>query len=626
VALGGGTSRQKQYGVVDSPDLVFSDLTDWSVVEPNGFPDYRYNDREIIRAFADNAAPTFEFLVSHGVTFVEKAPDNAGAGATGNSAPRENHAAPLEWPLVQTGKPVDPSAARTGSSGIGVIRPLEASARTLGVEILLEHRMTAIVREHPSSGRVLGITVSTEGGTVNIRARKGVVIATGGSSSNVNFRRMFDPRLTEEYCGVAGEPYTSQDASGELAAMAVGASLWGGFNQTAEFGQHLTKPGRIGCQYGYSTLTWEPGSPIFHRARAVGLRVASYQNVIVVNKAGLRFYDETVAQYTQNSYGMIKDYVPHNWRNAANITYNPRNYLNAALAGVPGEAVNGGGPIWAVFDADAVTREKWTVAPPYVDTAAGFFFSAGSIEELAGRIVNKYQTPPMPAAALERTVARYNGFVDSGTDEDFGKPEPRYKIQTPPFYAAWATPVLHDARVGLRINAKCQVVDMQGQVIPGLYARAAPPVRARVLRTEVSQRRNAARRGWSASLAPVYDGQAPDTCPICPQTLAFSLRPRTERSTLLLSASLRRTNRTSTPTDRHPCSHRWNDFLHCVFSSSVTCGRILWRWICWKRSSSDDRSSPCCSSAHTRRSTTPPNRSAAAPKTSCRFRIRKSSC
>jgi FAD binding domain len=41
VALGGGTSRQKRYGVVDSPDLVFSDLTDWSVVEPNGFPDYR---------------------------------------------------------------------------------------------------------------------------------------------------------------------------------------------------------------------------------------------------------------------------------------------------------------------------------------------------------------------------------------------------------------------------------------------------------------------------------------------------------------------------------------------------------------------------------------------------------
>lgn len=38
VPLGGGTSLQKKYGIEDSPDLVFRDLTDWSVVEPNGFP------------------------------------------------------------------------------------------------------------------------------------------------------------------------------------------------------------------------------------------------------------------------------------------------------------------------------------------------------------------------------------------------------------------------------------------------------------------------------------------------------------------------------------------------------------------------------------------------------------
>ena len=50
VPLGGGTSVQKKYGIMDSPDLLFRDLTDWSVVEANGFPDYRYNDREIIRS------------------------------------------------------------------------------------------------------------------------------------------------------------------------------------------------------------------------------------------------------------------------------------------------------------------------------------------------------------------------------------------------------------------------------------------------------------------------------------------------------------------------------------------------------------------------------------------------
>ena len=43
VPLGGGTSVQQKYGIADSPDLLFRDLTDWSVVGPNGFPDYRCN-------------------------------------------------------------------------------------------------------------------------------------------------------------------------------------------------------------------------------------------------------------------------------------------------------------------------------------------------------------------------------------------------------------------------------------------------------------------------------------------------------------------------------------------------------------------------------------------------------
>src|SRR5258707_6413330 len=123
VALGGGTSRQKKYGVVDSPDLLYSDLTDWSVVEPNGFPDYRYNDKEIIRAFADESAKTYEWMVEHGVVFVEKAPDTLGGHACGNSAPRESHAAPMAWALVQNGGPLPSAKASDSSSRGGLVRP-----------------------------------------------------------------------------------------------------------------------------------------------------------------------------------------------------------------------------------------------------------------------------------------------------------------------------------------------------------------------------------------------------------------------------------------------------------------------------------------------------------------------
>ena len=51
--------------------------------------------------------------------------------------------------------------------------------------------------------------------------------------------------------------------------MAIGASLWGAYNQTGEFGDRLTKAGRIGCQYGYRNLEWQPEAPSsIWRARA----------------------------------------------------------------------------------------------------------------------------------------------------------------------------------------------------------------------------------------------------------------------------------------------------------------------------------------------------------------------
>ena len=303
---------------------------------------------------------------------------------------------------------------------------------------------------------------------VNIRANKAVIIATGGSTGNVNFRRMFDPRLTEEYCGLAGMPWSDQDASGEMAAMAIGAALWGLFNYTGEFGSGITKPGAIGCQYGYVNVRWRPGSEVFDKARAIGLPVADWQDVILVNMLGKRFYDETGGHFNYNTYQSTNPYEPFSYLNAKNAKYNPSNFINAALAGI-GDGHNGGGPIWAIFDADAVAREKWQPAPPHVDIDAGFFFSADSIEALAAKIKMKYQRVPMPPQNLVDTVARYNSFVDAGKDADFGKPKPQYKIAKPPFYAAWATPVIHDTRAGLRINARCQVIDMNGEAIPGLY-------------------------------------------------------------------------------------------------------------------------------------------------------------
>lgn len=482
VPLGGGTSFQKKYGIKDDPETLFRDLTDWSVVEVSGMPDYRYNDRSVQRALADNEPQTFEFLLAHGVPFADQAPDNSGGHAVGVSAKREHH---VLWTKGQNAE--SPAAA----GGTSLMRALEASARKLGVKFLLNYHMDTIYRERPDEGKVLGIKASytptilpgslaplksfrSDGNvelslpTVTVKAKKSVVIGTGGSTGNVNYRRMTDSRLTEEM-PLAGGEYSPQDGSGELAAMAVGATLWGTANQTFDRNGSLRKRPIIGTRTNY--VGWTKNSPIFPKVKATGLNVRTWQDAIIVNQVGKRFYNEVEDGYPNGTTeGFIKNYVQGDWRNAQNVKYKPMNYADAALAMNEGSVAPdfGAGPQWAIFDVEAVKREKWVIDE--VSVHPDYFFSAPTLAELAAKIeACPYTKAKMPAENLEATVARYNSFVDKGVDEDFDKPKPQYKIGAGPFYAAWATITVHDTYVGLRISMKGQVMDMDGQVIPGLF-------------------------------------------------------------------------------------------------------------------------------------------------------------
>jgi len=425
IPLGGGHRLQRKYGIADSADQVYLDHTS------HRDPEFRFADRDLVRAWADENVATFEFLLDNGVVFEDAAPTIVNSG----TVPRLFVTKRFSDDLKET---------INGRPGSGLVRHLEASARAKGATFLLRHKLTRLLRESPASGRVVGIAAKMDGKDVYVQARKGVILATGGHTSNVEFRRMFDPRLTEEY-QVTGEPWTKQNADGEKLAMAIGAALWATSNQSNEGGRAVTKTAHIGCRYGYQNLKWEPGSPIFHLARASGLTVRSFENLILVNQVGQRFWNEL-----DDSYKFLSACLGTN----GNLGKNGK--------------TNGGGPIWAIFDSDAAKREGWDPRPPNVDLN-GWFFSAETIADLARRIENPYQPSPVPAQALEETVARYNSFVAAGKDPEFGRPKPQFKIEKPPFYAAWSTPILHDTLTGLKITPKCQVVDVHGQVIPGLY-------------------------------------------------------------------------------------------------------------------------------------------------------------
>jgi len=95
--------------------------------------------------------------------------------------------------------------------------------------------MDTIYRDNPNGGKVVGIKASytptilpgssaplksfrSDGNidlnkeTITVRAKRSVVIGTGGSTGNVNFRRIFDPRITEEI-PLAADEFSPQDAS-----------------------------------------------------------------------------------------------------------------------------------------------------------------------------------------------------------------------------------------------------------------------------------------------------------------------------------------------------------------------------------------------------------------------------
>jgi hypothetical protein len=297
---------------------------------------------------------------------------------------------------------------------------------------------TAALTSWKSAGNI-----TSTGATTNIKANKAVIICDGGHSSNVARRKEMDPRLGPLYFA-AGEPYSFQNGDGEYAARRVGAALWA-TNNTADYGSAITAPARVGCQYQYANLPWLPTSPVWPLAKATGLTVSDVSDVIHVNMAGQRFISE-------NTTGTA-------WTDAALA-------INSASVGPDYQA----GPVWAIFDSAAVTREKWTLGSPNTDPA--WFFQANDLATLATQInTNKYMTAPMSGATLQATVTKFNGFVTAGKDTDFSRTAAtlKYQINTPPYYAAAFNVVPHDCLTGIRMDTGAHVLDLDGNVIPHLY-------------------------------------------------------------------------------------------------------------------------------------------------------------
>jgi hypothetical protein len=518
----------------DSVDLLFADLTDWSIVDRMGQSPYRYNEREVIRAWAEHCPATRQFLMDNYVRFARINGTHSAGGMsrargavcflmlgdrtdmragtiTAEDAGRAERERTSPFAPVQMGDASRTAGPGAVSNGVALARPLEFSAREKGVRFMVSRAFDELVREQPFAGRILGITASynprrhPETGellqsywqdgniderreVVRIRARRGVILASGGHAGNPEVRSMFHPGMREPAfptSGVAVLGPRVQDASALKAGLKVGANLAGMHqNLTGQLTYHIST--RLGTPDAYTAMM--PGHPTFGYRGSAGINAgrAGFEHVVAVNQVGKRFFNELrlSARSGSNRYpgtGVVPragvEHRPADWRNCRQEwireTYNYDHGLDAALAINEGSTAPHyySGPLWAIFDHAAVERTGWTLRYPYV-ADNGYFFTADTIEALAAQIEAGHPFQRVPLRHLRETVATWNRYVEAGADPEFERERdaPMHRIASAPFYALSIMVVWHDSYGGLRVNGRQQVVDLQGQVIPGLYA------------------------------------------------------------------------------------------------------------------------------------------------------------
>ena len=114
---------------------------------------------------------------------------------------------------------------------------------------------------------------------------------------------------------------------------------------------------------------------------------------------------------------------------------------------------------WLIIDQKMV--DDSSVIQGYIKK--GYTFEGKTYEELAEQI-------GVDGAALAETMNTWNGYVEAKNDPDFGRTSFADKLDTAPYYAIKVTAGVHHTMGGLKINTNTEVLNENGEIIPGLFA------------------------------------------------------------------------------------------------------------------------------------------------------------
>jgi len=320
--------------------------------------------------------------------------------------------------------------------GIKFLETMQTQLEKRGIEVLYETPAVDLVQD-TETREIKGVYAENNGKKIAIKAKKGVVLCTGGFEFNeemkANYLRPFPLKF-------AGWPYNTGD--GIKMAQRAGADLW-----------------HMNTMCGYLNI-WVP------EYKVAWLLV--FGRGIWVNKYGRRYTDEGVS---------IKS---HNWwLKHCDFDLEEPGYTDIPTYLIFDETVRQQGPIAAnssssgeyllgiqSFPAElGGCPEGWS-RDNMREIEKGWIKKADTIEEL-GRLIGGKMDP----AVLAETVKMYNGYCARGHDPDFGRGVQALKpLVTPPFYASALYPGGINTCGGPRRNARGQVLDPFKEAIPRLYS------------------------------------------------------------------------------------------------------------------------------------------------------------
>jgi 3-oxosteroid 1-dehydrogenase len=312
------------------------------------------------------------------------------------------------------------------ANGTALVTQLLRGCLEQGVRIF---PATPVKKLNVDDGRVTGVDVELNGGTQTVRATRGVVLATGGYTHNLELRDRFLHGRTINYtCDVE-----SNRGDGLLMGIEVGAAV-------ANTGDAWWIP----CY-----LFTDPQRP---------------------DLTGSMIREERCLPHT-----MIVDGTARRFANESK-NYND---MGASFESNDGESHL---PAFMIFDTQALKNYAMFRAAPWPadGSTPSWLLSADSLEELAAKC-------GIDAEVFGATVAEFNEGARMGVDPLFHRGESEWDrtwgdekhepnpalgpVEVGPFYALSMTPGVFSTKGGVKLNDRGQVLaEATGEPIEGLYA------------------------------------------------------------------------------------------------------------------------------------------------------------